>query len=223
MRSQQKLDQIDSSAIDIVSAMNLLLIEVASGKTTLAEPEVRSLVQKAQEALSVAEAIQLLVTKNPRKNELKNLSSSVSPKQNIKPAANITKIDIKTLPKSTNGRRKYDPVYDFVILESLRVFAQRQECLSKEVLCNMLRIYDSSSDDQSVSTKLNSWHEDKFGVGGNNKGYVDWVRPKTNDLRITGRGEIARKDLFKFAKSQASHISNVFEQAYGFPHSVEPS
>lgn len=119
------------------------------------------------------------------------------------------------------GRREYDPVYDFLILECLRVFAQKDEYVSKKQICALLKAFDPNSEDRSVGSKLNTWHEDKFDEQG--KGYVSWVRPKTNNLKITGEGEVARKELFKHAKPFAQHISDLFQTTFGFPHQIEPS
>ena len=195
-----------------------------SGQENPSIEECEHLVEETVLLLKNANAVHLQVVGKPAFNEdLRTFPLSGITKSKLKSDEHVSPAKPYKLATGRVGRREYNPVYDFLILECLRVFAQREECIEKVRICALLKAFDPNSDDRSVSSKLNTWHEDKFDKVRNAKGYVSWVRPKTNNIKITGRGEAARKELFQHAKPFSQKISDLFENTFGFPHRIEPS
>ena len=219
MASQFDLQKI----LDIMVAVDADLADVLVGigkRTHILDRAIHeAIIERLEVSLETAKSTQQLAGYGPSTNpsnvrKLEPVAAPISSKHGSAVAANET-------PQQANGRRTSDPIYDFLILECLQVFAQKELCVSKRDLCNMLRIYTPSSNDNSVGTKLNSWHEDKVASGG--KGYVSWKRPSTKDISITGQGKMARQQLYKYAKTETDKISQVFEEAFGFQHQIAPS
>lgn len=116
-------------------------------------------------------------------------------------------------PVGSGIKRRPDPVFDFVALETIAHCTGKSELVSKAMIFRALFAYDARAKEAALGPTLNKW------MG--QKGWIKFQPRDLEDIELQDLGRERRAYLYKYAKNKSEKVVEAMRTAvdteYEFP------